>query len=112
MIKLYTDTDTDITLEEARKLGIVLISMPYTIDEKETYPYEDYEEFKDIHTINSLIFCVLRSQSQHATFATTLGEYRGKLDARRRFEQILFELLFGRFSPSDEQRSMVYQCIV
>ena len=45
MIKLYTDTDTDITLEEARKLGIELISMPYTIDEKETYPYEDYEEF-------------------------------------------------------------------
>ena len=23
--------------------------------------YEDYEEFKDIHTINSLIICVLRS---------------------------------------------------
>lgn len=45
MIKLYTDTDTDITLEEAKKLGIELISMPYTIDEKETYPYEDYEEF-------------------------------------------------------------------
>ena len=45
MIKLFTDTDTDITIEEAKYYGYQLISMPYTIDEKEVYPYEDYTEF-------------------------------------------------------------------
>ena len=46
MIKLYTDTDTDITLLEAQKYGYKLISMPYTINGVEIYPYEDFEEFE------------------------------------------------------------------
>jgi DegV family protein with EDD domain len=45
MVKLFTDTDTDITLEEARKYGYELISMPYLIGDKETFPYEDFEVF-------------------------------------------------------------------
>lgn len=45
MIRLFTDTDTDITLEEAKKYGYKLISMPYIIDGKEVYPYEDFETF-------------------------------------------------------------------
>lgn len=46
MIRLFTDTDTDITLEEAKKYGYKLISMPYIIDGKEVYPYEDFETFE------------------------------------------------------------------
>ncbi|MBO5888583.1 MAG: DegV family protein [Clostridia bacterium] len=46
MIRLFTDTDTDITLEEATKYGYTLISMPYIIDRKEVYPYEDFETFE------------------------------------------------------------------
>ncbi len=42
---LFTDTDCDISLHEAKTMGMELISMPYTIDEKEIYPYVDYEEF-------------------------------------------------------------------
>lgn len=45
MLKLFTDTDTDITPVEAKKYGYKLISMPYTIDNKEIYPYEDFFEF-------------------------------------------------------------------
>ena len=45
MFTLFTDTDTDITLEEAKKYGYKLISMPYIIDEKEIKPYEDFEVF-------------------------------------------------------------------
>lgn len=45
MITLYTDTDTDLTLEEAIKYGYKMISMPYIVDGKEIYPYKDFEVF-------------------------------------------------------------------
>ena len=45
MITLFTDTDTDISLSLANELGLKMISMPYVIDKKEVYPYEDFEEF-------------------------------------------------------------------
>lgn len=42
---LFTDTDTDITPEIAREYGYHLISMPYCLDGKTIYPYEDFEVF-------------------------------------------------------------------
>ena len=45
MYTLFTDTDTDITLEVAKKYGYKLISMPYIIDGKEVKPYEDFTIF-------------------------------------------------------------------
>lgn len=45
MIKLYTDTDTDLTLEEANYYGYKMISMPYVVDGKEVYPYKDFQVF-------------------------------------------------------------------
>jgi DegV family protein with EDD domain len=45
MFTLFTDTDTDITPIIAKEYGYKLISMPYTIDGKDTRPYEDFEEF-------------------------------------------------------------------
>ncbi len=45
MIKFFTDTDTDITVEEAKAYNCKLISMPYIIDGKEIFPYEDFEKF-------------------------------------------------------------------
>ncbi len=48
MLVLFTDTDTDITPKQAREYGYHLISMPYSIDGEEIYPYEDFEEF-DAH---------------------------------------------------------------
>lgn len=46
MYTLFTDTDTDITPEIAKKYGYHLISMPYSINGKEIYPYKDFEVFE------------------------------------------------------------------
>lgn len=45
MIKLFTDSDTDLTLKEAKEYGYELISMPYVVNDKIYYPYQDYEVF-------------------------------------------------------------------
>ena len=48
MLKIYTDTDTDITPAIAAEYGYKLISMPYSIDAQTTYPYVDFQTF-DAH---------------------------------------------------------------
>ena len=48
MLKLYTDTDTDIYPSLAEEYGYSLISMPYSIEAKTTYPYVDFDTF-DAH---------------------------------------------------------------
>ena len=45
MLKLFTDTDTDITPAVAAEYGYRLISMPYSVDAKTVYPYVDFDEF-------------------------------------------------------------------
>ena len=45
MLKIFTDTDTDITPEIAKEYGYELISMPYSVDGKTVYPYVDFEKF-------------------------------------------------------------------
>ncbi len=45
MLTLFTDTDTDMTPEHAKEYGYHLISMPYSIDGKAVYPYEDFKKF-------------------------------------------------------------------
>ena len=47
MLRLFTDTDTDITPEVAAEYGYSLISMPYAIDGKLVFPYEDFRIFDD-----------------------------------------------------------------
>ena len=54
MFTIFTDTDTDITLKEANEYGYKLISMPYSIDDKEVFPYEDFKEF-DYHEFYELL---------------------------------------------------------
>ena len=46
MLVLFTDTDTDMTPEKAKKYGYHLISMPYSIDGTTVYPYEDFDVFE------------------------------------------------------------------
>ena len=45
MLQLFTDTDTDITPEVAKEYGYKLISMPYSVEGKTVYPYEDFDTF-------------------------------------------------------------------
>ena len=45
MLVLFADSDSDITKQNAKELGLKLISMPYSIDGQEVYPYETWDEF-------------------------------------------------------------------
>lgn len=54
MLVLYTDTDTDLTPEEAKKYGYKMISMPYIVNNKEIKPYVDFEKFDSKAFYNSL----------------------------------------------------------
>lgn len=49
MYTIFTDTDTDLTPEEAKHFGYQMISMPYIVDGKEIKPYEDFDKF-EYHT--------------------------------------------------------------
>ena len=53
MFVLFTDTDTDMTPSICKEYGYNLISMPYTIDDKEIYPYVDFDEFDDTRFIKN-----------------------------------------------------------
>ena len=71
MLVLFTDTDTDITLRQAKEYGYHLISMPYSIDGKEVYPYEDFEEF-DAHSF----YDSLRNGTLPKTSGISIENYR------------------------------------
>jgi DegV family protein with EDD domain len=45
MYTLFTDTDCDITPEIAARYGYKLISMPYTIEGEQVFPYVSFKEF-------------------------------------------------------------------
>ena len=67
MFTYFTDTDTDITPEEAKKIGFKLISMPYSINDKDIYPYTfNSHEFYDS----------LRKGTLPKTFAISPEKYK------------------------------------
>ena len=70
MLKIYTDTDTDFTPALAAEYGYKLISMPYSIDAKTVYPYEDFEKF-DAHAF----YDTLRSGVLPTTSAISKERY-------------------------------------
>ena len=71
MLILFTDTDTDITPEEAGAYGYRLISMPYSIDGVTTYPYVDFDTF-DAHAF----YDKLRAGALPNTSAISKERYR------------------------------------
>ena len=71
MVTYFTDTDTDITAKEAAEFGYKLISMPYTLDGKEVYPYVDYETF-DSHSF----YQMLREGKMPSTSALNPYDYK------------------------------------
>lgn len=54
MLRLFTDTDCDITPSMAKEMGLSLISMPYAIDGKNIEPYVDFETF-DAHAFYDVL---------------------------------------------------------
>lgn len=75
MYKLFTDTDTDITPEAAEEYGYNLISMPYIIDQKITYPYKDFKTF-NAHEF----YDILRSGVLPTTSALNAEEYKAYIE--------------------------------
>jgi len=80
MYKLFTDTDTDLTPQEAKYYGYKMISMPYIIDGKEIKPYEDFEEF-DYKSFYDLLrtgvvpkTCAINTEEYIKYFEPTLQE--------------------------------------
>ncbi|MBR0286327.1 MAG: DegV family protein [Bacteroidales bacterium] len=71
MLKIYTDTDTDITPAVAAEYGYTLISMPYSIDARTTYPYVDFKEF-DAHAF----YDTLRGGVLPTTSAISKDQYK------------------------------------
>ena len=71
MLTLFTDTDTDITPEVAREYGYHLISMPYSIDAKTIWPYEDFDVF-DSH----VFYDSLRNGTLPTTGGISAERYR------------------------------------
>jgi len=45
MIKLFTDTDTDVTPALAQELGYQLMSMPFSLGDEQYYPYKEQATF-------------------------------------------------------------------
>ena len=72
MLKIYTDTDTDINPQIAAEYGYKLISMPYSIDAKTVYPYQDFEVF-DAHAF----YDILRGGVLPTTSAISKEQYIG-----------------------------------
>ena len=54
MLKVFVDTDCDITPEFAKENGFELISMPYIIGDKTIFPYKDFKVFNAEEYYNSL----------------------------------------------------------
>lgn len=71
MLKIYTDTDVDITKEQAEYYGYKLISMPYVLNDVEVKPYVDFEEF-DYKTF----YDTLRKGAIPKTCAISPEEYK------------------------------------
>ena len=54
MLVLFTDTDTDLTPEEAKEFGYKMISMPYIVNHEIIKPYEDFEVYDSKKFYDSL----------------------------------------------------------
>lgn len=79
MLRFFVDSDSDITLQEAKKYGVDFISMPYEVKGELIYPYKDFEVFDD-----KKFFNMLRGGVLPTTSALNQNEY-----------ELLFEPVFA-----------------
>ena len=71
MLRIFTDSDTDITPREAKEYGYTMISMPYIINGETFYPYKDGSEDFDFHAF----YDMLRKGTLPTTAALSPMEY-------------------------------------
>ena len=92
---LFTDSDCDITPVDCAKYGYHLISMPYSVEGKTIYPYEDFEVFEA-----DPYYDMLRDGTLPTTSALTKEKYI------EYFEPIFAEgknILYAHFSRELQQ---------
>lgn len=92
MLRIFTDTDCDITPEIAKKYGFELISMPYSVDGKEVKPYVDFEKFEP-----KPFYDMLRSGVLPKTSAVNVETYKQYFEP---FFKQGDEILYLHFSES------------
>jgi len=63
MLRFFVDSDSDITLKEAKQYGADFISMPYEARGELIYPYIDFEDYDDKAFMNMLRSGVLPTTS-------------------------------------------------
>ena len=88
---LFTDTDTDITPEIAKEYGYHVISMPYCLDGKTIYPYEDFEVFDA-----KPFYDMLREGVMPTTSSISEDKYRGYFEPVLAAGQDILYLHFSR----------------
>ncbi|MBR3864579.1 MAG: DegV family protein [Clostridia bacterium] len=92
MFQLFIDTDTDFTPEIAKEYGYKLISMPYSLNDKDVYPYVDFKQYDYASYYNEL-----RNGVIPKTFALSPQKYI------EHFEPVLKEgkdILYVHFSSA------------
>ncbi|MDD6251921.1 MAG: DegV family protein [Oscillospiraceae bacterium] len=70
MFVFFTDTDMDVNSKLAKERGFELISMPYTLNDKDVFPYVDFEEFD-----SKAFYDSLRAGSMPTTSAINTERY-------------------------------------
>ena len=75
MLKLFFDTDCNITPEIAKKYNAGLLSMPYIVDDEIIFPWRDWEVFDD-----KAFFGMLRKGVLPTTAALSEEEYRAAFE--------------------------------
>ena len=88
---LFTDTDTDITPEIAKEYGYHVISMPYCLDGKTIYPYEDFGVFDA-----KPFYDMLREGVMPTTSSISEDKYRGYFEPVLAAGQDILYLHFSR----------------
>lgn len=72
MIRLFTDSDTDITPEVAKEYGYTVISMPYSVGTETVYPYKDSSYKFDVKEF----YDMLRAGTLPSTSAISTEMYK------------------------------------
>lgn len=75
MLRFFVDSDSDITLEEAKKYGADYISMPYEAKGELVYPYVDFDKFDD-----AKFYSMLRGGVLPSTSALNQAEYEAAFE--------------------------------
>ena len=101
MLKLFTDTDCDMTPAVCAEYGYSLISMPYSIDGKTVYPYVDFKEFD-----SKAFYDLLRGGVLPTTSALNEEQYRQYFEPVFAAGDDIFYVHFSRnmsatFGPMD-----------